>query len=140
MLLVPTYVSQSGIHGLGVFAARRIRMGERVWTFDPYWDHFIPDEAFANLPAPSKRFLRIYAYHNSLHGPGYIVESDNGRFMNHADHPNLDFSGPDGFATRTIERGEEMTCDYRQCCEEHHGRQPFRRNRRGTKEAVRKVA
>lgn len=127
MLLVSTYVAPSGIHGLGVFAGRRIRAGERVWTFDPLWDHFIPDADFERMPSSARRFLKTYAYHNSAHGMGYILEADNGRFMNHSEAPNLDFADLDGFALRTIEKGEEMTCDYRQCCEEHMNHRPFAR-------------
>jgi len=129
MLIIPTYVASSGIHGLGVFAGQKIKQGERVWTFDPLWDHIIPDEVYAALPAASQKFLKIYAYHNRLHGPGYIVESDNGRFMNHNDKPNLDFTDGDGFALTDIPRGAELTCDYKQCCEECMERLPFRKVR-----------
>lgn len=136
MLTVPTYVAASGIHGLGVFAGRKIKKGERVWTFDPLWDHEIPDSVFDALPPISQKFLKIYAYHNSLHAGGYIVESDNGRFMNHSDAPNLDFAKGDGFALRDIEKGEEMTCSYKQCCEEYMGRLPFRRAKVHSAQAV----
>jgi hypothetical protein len=42
-----------------------------------------------------------------------IVELDNGRFMNHSEHPNTRFDDPDaGFALRRIRAGEELTCNY----------------------------
>ncbi len=126
MLLVPTYVTMSGIHGLGVFADKDIKKGERVWTFDPRWDHFIEDSEFGRLSKVQQKFLKIYAYHNHHHGTGYILESDNGRFMNHTTEPNLDFAKLDGFALRDIKKDEEMTCDYRQCCDEHEKKVAFR--------------
>lgn len=126
MLLIPTYVAMSGIHGLGVFAGRKIKKGERVWTFDQQWDHIIPDAEFDALSPVQKKFLKIYAYHNRHHGSGYILESDNGRFMNHSFEPNLDFANLDGFALCDIARDEELTCDYRQCCDEHEKRLVFR--------------
>ena len=40
-------------------------------------------------------------------------EVDNGRFMNHDEQPNTDFTNPTvGFATRDIAKGEELTCNY----------------------------
>lgn len=126
MLLIPTYVAASGIHGLGVYAAKKIKKGQKVWIFDPHWDHQISDQDFDGLAQVQKKFLKIYAYHNQHHGPGFILESDNGRFMNHSEAPNLDFANLDGFALRDIEKDEELTCDYRQCCDEHKTRIAFR--------------
>ncbi len=126
MLLVPSYVAPSGIQGLGVFAGRKIKKGERIWTFDPRWDHFIEDSEFETLSEVQKKFLKVYAYHNHHHGPGFILESDNGRFMNHSTAPNLDFAQLDGFALRDIAKGEEMTCNYQQCCDEHEKKVVFR--------------
>ena len=33
MLLVKTYLDRSPIHGLGVYAAERIRKGTKIWRF-----------------------------------------------------------------------------------------------------------
>jgi len=91
MLLIPTYVAASGIHGLGVYAAKKIKKGQKVWIFDPHWDHQISDQDFDGLAQVQKKFLKIYAY-----------------------------------ALRDIEKDEELTCDYRQCCDEHKTRIAFR--------------
>jgi uncharacterized protein len=60
-----------------------------------------------------KELIDRYAY-PSPDKPGYLVyEVDNGRFMNHSDTPNTDFSVyGGGTATRDIARGEEITCNY----------------------------
>jgi hypothetical protein len=42
-----------------------------------------------------------------------IVDSDNGRFMNHSLSPNTDFRIFDkGYALVDIARGDEITCNY----------------------------
>lgn len=38
MLLVPTFLSQSPIHGLGLFAAEPVSQGAVVWKFAPGFD------------------------------------------------------------------------------------------------------
>jgi SET domain-containing protein len=53
------------------------------------------------------------------------LDGDDGRFMNHAGSPNLDFSVP-GVATaaRDIEAGEELTCDYDDLADRPYRMQP----------------
>ena len=60
-----------------------------------------------------KELIDRYAY-PSPDRPGYLVyEVDNGRFMNHSENPNTDFSDAGGArTTRDIATGEEITCNY----------------------------
>lgn len=113
MLLVRTYVAQSAIEGVGVFAAEPIARGTPVWRLEPTLDRLIPIETYRSAPPVLKEFLDRYAY-PSADRPGHIVyDFDNGRFMNHSATPNTDFSAPvGGVASRDIAAGEEMTCDY----------------------------
>jgi SET domain-containing protein len=113
MLLVSTYVAASEIEGVGVFAATPIRKGELIWRLAPDFDRMVPADAYDALPEVMKELLDRYAY-PSPDRPGYLVyEVDNGRFMNHADTPNTDFSAyGGGWATRDIAAGEELTCNY----------------------------
>lgn len=113
MLLISTYVAASSIEGVGVFAAAPIRKGASIWRLDPDFDRLIPMEKAASAPPHLKELLERYAY-PSPDKPGFMVyEVDNGRFMNHADEPNTDFSQFGGAtATRDIAAGEEITCDY----------------------------
>ena len=115
MLLVDTYVAQSHIEGVGVFAAAPIARGTLIWRFDADFDRLIAREKYEAAPAATKALLDRYAY-PSPDRPGFIVyEADNGRFMNHADQPNTDFSEyGGGTALRDIAAGEELTCDYAQ--------------------------
>ncbi len=115
MLLVSTYVGKSDIEGVGVFAAMRIPRGTLIWRLNPDFDRVIPASSYEDMPDVMKELLDRYAY-PSPDQPGHLVyEVDNGRFMNHAEDPNADFSAfGGGYATRDICAGEEITCDYRQ--------------------------
>ena len=113
MLLVSTYVAASDIEGVGVFAAAPIRKGETIWRLNPDFDRLVPAEAYETMTEAMKELIDRYAY-PSPDRPGYLVyEVDNGRFMNHSDTPNTDFSQyGGGTATRDIAAGEELTCNY----------------------------
>jgi uncharacterized protein len=113
MLLVSTYVSASDIEGVGVFAAAPIRKGTLIWQLNTDFDRLIPAERYDAMPAHMRELIDRYAY-PSPDKPGYLVyEVDNGRFMNHSDAPNTDFSADGGgIATRDIAAGEEITCNY----------------------------
>lgn len=100
MLLVPTMISDSPIHGLGVFAAREINKGELVLRYDPRCD-------FRRDDFPE--WLRKFVFHDSR---GNALDGDNARFINHSDHPNLISYGDDLVAAGPIPNGAEMTVDY----------------------------
>ena len=58
-------------------------------------------------------YIARYSYPH-LEMPGVVVvDSDNGRFMNHSMQPNTDFRVFDkGYALVDIAAGEEITCNY----------------------------
>lgn len=113
MLLVSTYVAPSKIEGIGVFAAEPIKKGALIWRLEPSFDRLIPVDKYEAAPPHLKDLLDRYAY-PSPDRPGFIVyEVDNGRFMNHSETPNTDFSDAGGAtALRDIAAGEELTCNY----------------------------
>ncbi|MCX7303146.1 MAG: SET domain-containing protein-lysine N-methyltransferase [Hyphomicrobiales bacterium] len=115
MLLVSTYVAASDIEGVGVFAAEPIAKGALIWRLNPDFDRLVPADSYDALPETMKELIDRYAY-PSPDKPGYLVyEVDNGRFMNHSDAPNTDFSQyGGGFALADIAKGQELTCDYSQ--------------------------
>ena len=115
MLIVNTYIAASGIEGVGVFAAQPIKAGSVIWRPDPNFDLLIPVAQYESSPPHLKQLLDRYAY-PSPDRPGFLVyEADNGRFMNHAEAPNTDFSRfGEGRAIADIAAGEEITCDYGQ--------------------------
>ncbi len=115
MLLVETFVGPSKIEGVGVFAVQRIKKGTLLWEYRPKLDLSFSKEELHDLPVSIRSLLTRYAYpHHEIEGL-LIIESDNGRFMNHADVPNTDFRPQiAAYALTDIELGEEITCDYRE--------------------------
>lgn len=113
MLTVSTYVAPSAIDGLGVFAAEFIQRGHLLWSLNPKFDIFIYEGELDGLPPHVKGFIARYSYPH-LEMPGVVVvDSDNGRFMNHTLTPNTDFRIFDkGYALVDIAEGDEITCNY----------------------------
>jgi len=113
MILVPTYVGPSEIEGVGVFAAAPIPKGTQIWLLDESFDRVLTEDDVARLGAAQQAFVDRYGYPHSRDPRLTIVEIDNGRFMNHRERPNTDFTDPAaGCAIRDIAEGEEITCNY----------------------------
>lgn len=111
MLLIPTYVARSGIHGFGVFSGVTVRRGTVLWRFDPGVDWIIPSSEVERLPPGFKARFLEYAY---LRASGeYVLCGDNAMLMNHSPEPNLAEMGDYCIAASDIRRGEELTSDYR---------------------------
>lgn len=112
MLCVPTYVGPSRIHGKGLFAAAPVRRGALIWRFDPNHDRILTR---AQLDAEVEARGETVLFHVYLQEPErWVLCGDDAVFMNHAEVPNCD--DPDSERTtarRDIERGEELTVDYR---------------------------
>ena len=113
MLLVETFVGPSKIEGVGVFVMAPVLKGAKIWTLDAVFDRKIPEANLAELSREMQNFVERYSYRNPEFPGQLILETDNGRFMNHSTSPNVCFSDQySGFAARDIEAGGELTCDY----------------------------
>ena len=113
MIVVPTYLEKSPVHGFGVFAKESIKKGSKVWEFNPIFDIRFTEDEFERLPASVKLEIEHHLYQPE-HGGVLYYESTMGRYMNHSREPNVDFTDVGvGMATRDIKPGEELTCDYR---------------------------
>ena len=112
MLLIDTYVGSSSIEGTGVFAAEFIRSGQHVWTLNTMFDRLIAQDQYLASPAPLRDFIDRYAYFDATLG-AYLLDGDHSRFLNHSSEPLIAFmEDGDGYATRDIASGEELTCNY----------------------------
>jgi SET domain-containing protein len=113
MLLINTYVAQSSIEGIGVFSAERVTSGQLIWALNPKFDVFIEERDLEGLPPHMRDYIARYTYPH-LEMPGVVIlDSDNGRFMNHSLTPNTDFRlFEKGYALTDIAEGEELTCNY----------------------------
>ncbi len=117
MLLVKTRLGMSPIEGIGVFADQFIAKGTPTWKFTPGLDQLLSREVVEAIAEPMKSALLRYSYLDRKTGL-YIYCLDNARFVNHADaantrgdYPDNDIFGRD-IATRDIQPGEEITCNY----------------------------
>ena len=113
MLTVPCYLAPSAIEGLGIFCLRDIRKGEVIWLPDMLLDLRVPKARLDHYPPHVREFIERYAYVDRQAPELLILESDEGKFMNHSHAPNTDFTAPDvGIATVDIPAGTEITCNY----------------------------
>jgi SET domain-containing protein len=116
MLLVPTRLAQSPIHGFGVFAAAPVAKGTPVWRFAKGLDMDFDPGIVDTLPQHVRIFFSHYGYLDR-NVRRIILCFDDARFVNHSDAPNVatdyaqDAYGLD-VALRDIAAGEELTMDY----------------------------
>src|SRR5688572_31015792 len=103
MLLIPNYVGPSAIEGVGVFAAAPNAKRTVIWSFDERFDHVLSPADIAALGEEQRSFVERYGYSHSTRPELTILELDNGRFMNHSDDPNTEFTDPQiGWTIRDI--------------------------------------
>jgi uncharacterized protein len=118
MLLVPTYVAPSKIHGLGLFAKAFIAKGTLVWKFDDQIDRLISIGMIERAAPTARAFLLHYSAH--IKPDLYLFCGDDARFVNHSSPGNIKCMDNsidcDDNALRDIEPGEEIVEDYRNFC------------------------
>jgi hypothetical protein len=113
MLCVPTYVAPSRIAGVGLFAAKALPAGSRIWEYTEGVDWRIPPDELEHFPEPYLSRLRHYLYQEE--SGVYVLCGDNAKFMNHHPDPNCSDADPEFTITiRPVRAGEELTCDYRE--------------------------
>jgi SET domain-containing protein len=94
------YSAESSIHGTGLFAAVPFEKGEYIGTYDG--------------PRASRNGMYVlWVYDPDNHDDIYGISGKNLlRYLNHESDGNAEFEGPDLFAARDIETGEELTFHY----------------------------
>jgi SET domain-containing protein len=119
MLTVQTFIQQSSIEGLGLFAAQAIPKGTVVWKFDPRFDLAFDPVGVAQMAEIQRDLIEKYAYLSSTSG-NYIYSIDDSRFTNHSSlHNNIEMVRVDdepetrAVANRDIAMGEEILENYR---------------------------
>jgi SET domain-containing protein len=119
MLLVPTALRPSQIHGVGVYLLVSVKKSDLIWRFDGRFDRVYSKEEIKSLPPAAAQFFKTYSSWHQATGL-FVVSGDHDRFINHSDTPNLvatdTFS--DVFAAEDLPAGTELTCDYRVICSE----------------------
>ena len=108
-------VGASPLHGLGVFAARRIPRGTRVIEYlGERVSHEEADRRYHHKDADDSHTLLFIVDSHSVIDAG--VDGNEARFVNHSCAPNcesvIESQRVYIDALRTIEPGEELTYDY----------------------------
>ncbi|MDE1871351.1 MAG: SET domain-containing protein [Candidatus Micrarchaeota archaeon] len=117
MMCVKTKIRQSKIHGIGLFADQNIKKGTIVWRFTPNFDLRFTKKQIKKLPNQVQKYLEEYVWLSKKSGK-YCFSSDNGKYFNHSDSPNVlsaYYKGEEEVITkaiRDIKKGEEITDDY----------------------------
>jgi uncharacterized protein len=108
-------VRRSALHGMGVFALRRIARGSRIIEYvGERVSHAEADRRYESKEASDNHtFLFIVDRHTVIDAG---VDGNAARFVNHACEPNCESVIEDARvfieALRTIQPGEELTYDY----------------------------
>ena len=110
MMLVDTYLAQSVVDGLGLFAAVDIPVGTKIWQFDDGFDIILDEKDFARMPDWQAKYFLKYCF--KFQGR-YFFCVDNARYMNHSAEPNTYESPEATWSSRDIKAREEIMCDYR---------------------------
>jgi len=113
--LSPIEVRDSRLHGLGVFATRRIRKGTRIIEYlGERVSHAEADRRYESKDADDAHTFLFIVDGRTVIDAG--VEGNEARFINHACAPNCEsvIERRRVFidAVRTIQPGEELTYDY----------------------------
>jgi SET domain-containing protein len=109
------HVRNSAVHGYGVFAARRIRKGTRIFEYlGERVSHAVADSRYEDKdPSDNHTFLFVVDAKTVIDAG---VNGGDARFVNHSCDPNCEsvVVGKRIFidAIRTIRSGEELAYDY----------------------------
>lgn len=117
MLLIPTYLAPSSIHGIGVFAACDVKAGTPIWEFNEKVDQKFSDGEFLEICEhmcyENEQKIRSWSY---FENGVWILCGDNAKFFNH-DEDNPSTNEQHGVMTTTAKRdliaGDELTCNYK---------------------------
>lgn len=111
MFLVKTYLAESKIHGIGLFAYEDIAKGTKIYQPSPDLDLSLSLDQYNKLDRNDQKVIKHYGY-LSKHDNKYYLAYDNIRFCNHSKKPNVALRGDEYFVARNIRKGEELLCDY----------------------------
>ena len=112
MLLIPHDVGPRTIHGIGCFASRAARKGERVWEFHPLIDRVIHRAELRSLPIHAVDLIRTRAEFFPTTGT-FILGAYGDSRMNHSDDADFLECSDHAVAGREIAVGDELSRDYR---------------------------
>ena len=119
MLVVPTELRPSPIHGIGVFLLAPIKKGDIVWRFDSRIDRVFSQGDFESLPPLQQKYIESYCCWDES-ARAWLMSGDNMTFCNHSETPCIVYGREffsDGIAAPDIAAGTELTTSYFDICD-----------------------
>ena len=119
MMMFPTALRTSPLHGVGVFILAPVKKGEVVWRFDSRVDRIYTETEILGMPSVAQAHLRKYAFWHKPTGH-WMYCGDNARHFNHSEQPTAVSTSAgfgDDVAARDLMPGDELTNDYRMSCD-----------------------
>lgn len=109
--VVKVRVAPSSIHGVGVFAMRDIKRGEKLYTDAVPHAFDVPYKMFKKL-RPDVAETILGRWPQIVNGSHFFwPDTQMAAFLNHSDNPNYDAKNDK--TLKKIRAGEEITEDYR---------------------------
>lgn len=121
-LIIKTLIKESSTQGFGLFTDENLDEGQKIYFDDPNFEKIIFHDEKLKMPPETQLFIETFAPFNK-DGKFYYLNTDNSRFWNHSENPNTVFVRENGthlgsvFTLRAIAKGEELTADYREFCD-----------------------
>jgi len=113
MLMIPTYLAESGVHGIGLYAAETVKAGDKVWEFNREIDFVYDAQWMDRLFCQSLQAFDYFCQYAYKRDNLYYYVSDNARFINHSQQANIGFANDgDEIALRDINPGDELLENY----------------------------
>ena len=110
--IVKIKIAPSPIHGVGVFAMRNMKKGEKLEADAIPHAFDLPFKKLGDLK-PEVRELILSHWPSIINGSHFLYPvTKMTAFMNHADNPNYD--AKEDKLLKDVKKGEEITEDYRQ--------------------------
>jgi SET domain-containing protein len=113
MLTIPTYLAESGVHGIGLYAAEAVKAGDKVWEFNHEIDFVYDSQWMGRLVGQSLQAFDYFCQYAYKRDNRYYYVSDNARFINHSQQANIGFgNNGDEIALQDINPGDELLENY----------------------------
>lgn len=110
--VVKVRLAPSSIHGIGVFAIRDLKKGEKMYLDAIPHQFDLPFERFSELEGGISDIL-LGCFPQIVNGSHFLYPITRMQaYTNHSDDPNYD--GKEDVMLRDLKAGEEITEDYRQ--------------------------
>ena len=116
MLITPTYIDRSTIHGMGLFAAETIPPNTLIWKGTPYTYMPVSEETYQKMRRELSpvSFSQIDKYWVNVKGTHYLCVDD-ARFINHSlegCNTHYDSEKNELSSIREIQKGSEILENY----------------------------